>query len=311
MRIETLQLYKNRPDVTLTAYILDDAKEMLNGQKRPAVLVCPGGGYLFCSEREAEPIALRYAAMGYHAFVLRYSVFGDPDVFHKEGRISPSTHCQYPAPMRDIGAAFLAIHEKKEDWLVDVDRIAISGFSAGAHNCAMYATNWNQPVITEYFGQDAEMFKPAAAVLGYGVYDYRLMVGNPGDKFGEVMATANRIAYFGSDAISEEMLQIASPVFNVTKDTPPMFLWSTTEDMLVPVENTARMAGALAAHGVAFEVHIFENGPHGLSLANQASSSSLYEIDTDVEKWASLAECWLNKRLALKLKRKPDWLSEV
>ena len=65
MKVERLQLYEDRPDVTLTTYILDDSPEMIPGQKRPAVLVCPGGGYIFCSDREAEPVALRFAAMGY------------------------------------------------------------------------------------------------------------------------------------------------------------------------------------------------------------------------------------------------------
>jgi len=75
MRIEKIKLYENREDVTLTTYVLEDSHEMLNGKKRPAILVCPGGAYAFCSDREAEPVALKYASMGYHAFVLRYSVY--------------------------------------------------------------------------------------------------------------------------------------------------------------------------------------------------------------------------------------------
>ncbi len=74
---KTIQLYANRPDVTLTTYVLADSPELLNGKVRPAVLVCPGGAYLNCSDREAEPVALRFAAMGYHAFVLRYSTYGN------------------------------------------------------------------------------------------------------------------------------------------------------------------------------------------------------------------------------------------
>ena len=69
----TIQLYEERPDVSLTTYVLADSPELLKGKRRPAVLICPGGAYLNCSDREAEPVALRFAAMGYHAFVLRYS----------------------------------------------------------------------------------------------------------------------------------------------------------------------------------------------------------------------------------------------
>ena len=63
MRIEQFQLYEDDPKVTLTAYILDDSPEMLNGAKRPAVLVCPGGAYMFTSDREADPVAIRFAAI--------------------------------------------------------------------------------------------------------------------------------------------------------------------------------------------------------------------------------------------------------
>ena len=74
MKLEQCYLYEDDPKVTLTAYILDDSPEMLMGKKRPAFLICPGGAYMFNSDREAEPAAIRFASMGYHAFVLRYSV---------------------------------------------------------------------------------------------------------------------------------------------------------------------------------------------------------------------------------------------
>ena len=77
MDVQVIKLYENRDDVTLTTYVLADSKEMLNGKARPAVLICPGGAYISCSDREAEPVAMAFAAMGYHAFVLRYSVYGE------------------------------------------------------------------------------------------------------------------------------------------------------------------------------------------------------------------------------------------
>ena len=75
MKTDLIRLYENREDVTLTCYLWDDSPELLNGKKRPAVLICPGGAYLGCSDREGEPVALRFASMGYHAFVLRYSTY--------------------------------------------------------------------------------------------------------------------------------------------------------------------------------------------------------------------------------------------
>ena len=75
MKVQTFALDEKYPDVTLTSYVLDDSRELLNGQTRPAVLIMPGGGYFSCSDREAEPIALLFNNHGYHAFVLRYATY--------------------------------------------------------------------------------------------------------------------------------------------------------------------------------------------------------------------------------------------
>lgn len=82
MLIEKVYLYEGREDVTLTTYIVAEQGELAGIKKRPAVLICPGGGYFNCSDREAEPVALAFAALGYHAFVLRYSTYaeGNPEL---------------------------------------------------------------------------------------------------------------------------------------------------------------------------------------------------------------------------------------
>ncbi len=135
MFYKKINLYENRNDVTLTTYVLDDSPEMLAGKSRPAVLVCPGGGYINCSDREAEPVALRFNAMGYHAFVLRYSTYNDPGQgLMPEGELKPKEKSMYPAPMRDIGKAFLEMHENAKKWNLDEKKIAICGFSAGETN---------------------------------------------------------------------------------------------------------------------------------------------------------------------------------
>jgi len=311
MEIIKLKLYENRQDVTLTTYILSDSPEMLNGKKRPAVIICPGGAYLGCSDREAEPVALRFASMGYHAFVLRYSTYsnnvgGFASVF---GDMQTNPKSVHPAPMRDIGKAFLTIRTHADEWLVDVEKIAICGFSAGAHNCAMYSVYWNEPVITEFFGEDAASFRPAAAILGYGISDYHLMFGSFKDPAAQQISESASIAFMGTKSPSIELLDTVSPALHVTENTPPTFLWATVSDDLVPVENTTRMATGLAQAGVPFEVHIFEKGPHGLSLADQATASSQFELNADVAHWVSLAEAWLKKRFALPLPEKPVWMT--
>ena len=313
MITDTLNLYEDRQDVTLTTYILSDSPELLNGQKRPAVLVCPGGAYLSCSDREAEPIALRFAAMGYHAFVLRYSTYfnGMPRPLPLPRELDMNPNSLYPAPMRDVGKAFLTIRAHADKWLVDMEKIALCGFSAGAHNCAMYAVYWQDPVISEFFGEKAAVFKPAACILGYGISDYHLMFGEIKDPIAQELSNAASIAFLGTTSPTKELLDAVSPVLHVTENTPPMLIWATVADELVPVENSTRMANALAQAGVPFEVHIFEEGPHGLSLAVQASAGSLMQMDVDAAKWVELAEAWLKKRFAPSLPEEPAWMVQI
>lgn len=313
MNFQTLQLYEDRPDVTLTTYVLDDSAEMLNGQKRPAVLVCPGGAYMGCSDREAEPVALRFAAMGYHAFVLRYSTYfeGKFGELPFGGNMPVNPNSMHPGPVRDIGKAFLTIREFADEWLVDMDKVAICGFSAGGHNCAMYAVYWDKPLMTAHFGQEAALFKPAAAVLGYPITDYHLMFGDMLDPMAQELSDAASIAFLGTTAPTQALLDEVSPALHVSANTPPTFIWTTMADELVPAENSTRMANALATAGVPCEIHLFEKGKHGLSLADQSTAGSLLDIEPEAAKWMSLAEAWLAKRFALKVPARPAWLEAI
>ena len=107
--------------VTLTSYILDSSREMEYLKIRPAVLICPGGGYRFCSDREAEPIAMSFLSMGYNAFILRYSL---------------NENAAFPKPLEDAEEALDLIIENAEMWNIDAEKIAVCGFSAGGHLAA-------------------------------------------------------------------------------------------------------------------------------------------------------------------------------
>lgn len=302
MKHECIKLYENRDDVTLTTYILDDSFQMLNGKKRGCVLICPGGGYLFCSDRESEPVALAFASLGYHAFVLKYSVYseGNKVPVDPSKPLSVKEHCLFPGPIRDIAQAVQYIRDHADEWRLDETKIALCGFSAGAHNCAMYSVYWDKPEITSHFGRDAEVFQPAACILAYTLSHYELLGKAPGGT-SRAMFRASKTALLGTADPPEDMMKRVSPALLVGDNTPPMFLWTTSKDELVPAQQTILMANALAEQGIPFEAHIFEDGPHGLSLATQASASSKNETDSAAANWLPLCAAWLEKRLALDL----------
>lgn len=306
MKIKKINLYPKQKDVTLTTYLWDDSHEMLRGKARPAVIIAPGGGYFSCSDREAEPLALRFASMGYHAFVLNYTTYmdGNLEFPNLSKPLEIKSDKTYPQQIRDVGAAFLEIHKHAQEWLVDTERIAIAGFSAGGHNAALYATSWDKPVITDYFRKPVLKFRPAAVILGYPVVDYSFMAKyaqRSMDKMDASFHAAAFRAFLGEKATDEATLKLVSPNLQVNKNTPPMFIWATAEDSLVPAQNSLRLANALADSNVPFELHVFEKGGHGLSLANQASSEAKSQINADVAKWADLVQAWLEKRFALNL----------
>ncbi len=309
-----IKLIEGRDDVTLTTYVLSDSPEMLNGKKRPAIIICPGGAYLNCSDREGEPVALAFAMMGYHAFVLRYSTFtngkgGFPDMT-KKTEVNPNSI--HPAPMRDIARAMLYIKDHSDEWLVDEDRIAICGFSAGAHNCAMYSVYWDKPIMSEPFGVSAHKLRPAATILGYTLSDYVFMKETlkDMDEMGAGLFGLSNLAFTGTPTPSDEKLVEISPARQVSASTPPMFLWSTSADNLVPVAHTTLMATALAKHHIPFELHVFEEGDHGLSIATQASAGSQMELNSDAAQWIGLAQKWLEKRFALELPKLSGWFAQ-
>ena len=124
--------------VTLTAYIPDYSTEMSYLDKRKAILVIPGGGYAFCSAREAEPIAFAFMGKGFAAFILRYSI--------KE-------NSAFPRPLEDAAEAMRIIRENAAEWKIDPDKIAAIGFSAGGHLTAALSTMSDE--------------RPNAQILGY------------------------------------------------------------------------------------------------------------------------------------------------
>ena len=309
-----INLYENREDVTLTTYIWDDAEDLLNGRNRPAVIICPGGAYLNLSNTEGEPVALAFAGMGYNAFVLKYSVYSEGNKdrgMFEDADQGMKEHCVFPRPMQDIGAAMLYIRRHSEEWFVNMDQVAICGFSAGAHNCAMYSVYWNRPEIAGFFGVDPDQLKPAACILGYPITDYVYLSSKAAaeeDPVAKGLFEQSSMAFLGTTKPTEKTLEKVSPVYMVNKNTPPTYIWATSEDNLVPVQHSILMARSLADAGIPFELHIFEKGMHGLGTAAESGVSNLMDINDDAAKWVPMCHKWLQKRFVLQLAEKPIWM---
>lgn len=222
----------------ITSYLHED------DEIRPAVLVVPGGGYAIVSPTEGEIVAKRFFEAGYQAFVLTYTT----NMF----RIAP-LHSQ---PLEDISRAVRCIRGHAEEWHIRSDRIACCGFSAGAHLVGSLAVHYQEQKADQGPWRGISN-RPDAVILCYPVI-------TSGEK-------AHRESFellLGEDA-SEEQLAWASLENHVTADTPPAFLWQTITDDVVPVENSILYARACHKAGVPCELHLFMEGKHGLSLANE------------------------------------------
>lgn len=299
MLIDQIQIWPDRDDVTLTTYILDNSLEFNNGRRRPAVLIMPGGGYLGVSAREAEPIAMRFAARGYHAFVLHYATLYTS--FPHDSEVQPVQNrfaSFFPQPMLDAAAALRLIRQHADAWLVEPAQIAVCGFSAGGHLAASIGTMWHEAFISDKLGGPSADFKPDALILAYPMIDYTLtnaiqsaIKNNPQADFLNVC----EFAAFGHQPSTEAEREEYNPIRHASGKTPPAFIWHTAEDKLVPVENSLNLSVALQAAKVPFELHIFTQGPHGLSLADEVTASRPEQIVEPVQIWVDLALTWLKQ----------------
>ena len=195
----------------LTTYIIDHHSEFRGDKTRPMILICPGGGYMHLSSREAEPIALRMNAHGYNACILYYSLAPD----------------MYPSQLLEAAMAVDYIKKHAEEWHVNNEKICICGFSAGAHVAGSLGTMWKDELITEVLGGESMDYRPSCMLLSYPVI------------------TAGEFAHRGSfDALvggDEKLYDTVSLEKRVNSDTVPTFIWHTFEDGAVPVENSLLM----------------------------------------------------------------------
>ncbi|MFK7819447.1 MAG: alpha/beta hydrolase [Planctomycetaceae bacterium] len=212
--------------------------------KRPTVVViCPGGGYrIHAVDHEGHQIAKFFNRQGITAVVLRY-------------RLGPKY--RHPAPLQDAQRAVRYVRSKAKEWGVSKDRVGIMGFSAGGHLASTLATHFDSGNAGASDPIERESCRPDFAVLGYAVVSFTADFSHRGS---------------GRNLLGpepdEELMKNLSNETQVTKDTPPTFLFHTYEDTAVPPDNAIVFFQACKKAGVPAELHIFQDGPHGVGWAN-------------------------------------------
>lgn len=245
-----------------------------------AVLIFPGGAYRgLASNLEGRQVADWFTARGFTAFILRYRL-GEKYLL--------------PIPLIDAHRAIQLVRARARDYHISPSRIVVVGFSAGGHLAALAAT---QPVVGNSEATDTierVSSKPDFLVLGYP-WIGGVTPDTSALSYCDIMHVMDRCA---------ELQKAYSPDHYVTKETPPTFIYHTTDDKTVPVQQALNFYEALIKAGASAELHIFANGKHGSGLGTGEAS---------LDQWPNLLETWLRDRGLFAVDEKviapkPDWM---
>lgn len=250
-------------DAYMTAYIPTNELTYDFYKSRPAVVIFPGGGYNITYTGEAEPIALKFTAQGIAAFVVWYSTVAK----------CPENPPRFPQALAEGLTAVKYVRDHAAEFGINPHNIATLGFSAGGHLCACTGTLWKHPLLDPYLPGKRADYRPDKLILCYPVIT----------PFGP--HHQGSFDCLLGDRQTSEMLELVSLDRQVSKDTPPVFLWHTFSDTGVPVHGSLRFGLALFEHQIPCEMHLFPQGPHALcsgdhtTLAQCAPNQSLYVAD--------------------------------
>jgi acetyl esterase/lipase len=226
------------------------------------VIVCPGGGYrTLAMDHEGQQVARWFNSIGVAAFVLKY-------------RLGPKYH--HPIELGDAHRAIRIVRTRAAEFGIDPGRIGIMGFSAGGHLASSAATHFDTGNAQAPDPIDRAGSRPDFAILGYPVISFTT----------EYVHRGSRQNLLG-DNPDPALVKLLSNELQVTPQTPPTFLFHTTEDTAVPPENSVLFYLALRKHGVPAEMHIYERGRHGVGLA---------PTDATLSTWPQRLADWLRTR---------------
>lgn len=253
----------------IVSYIHDEDRE-----QRPALLIVPGGGYRMVAYSEGEIVAKKFYAKGYNVFVLSYTII----MFEKI-----ALHLQ---PLKDLARAISFIRGHKEEFCIDPKQVVVCGFSAGGHLTASLAVHFDDVQIRASAYQNIEI-RPDAVILSYPVITS-----------GEFAHRDSFLALLG-ETPTEEELAYMSLEKHVKKETPPVFVWNTATDEEVPMENGYLFISACRKQGVPYEFHVFQDGPHGYSVADEEWAEGEYGGDYTMNQWFAHVQYYIDSGLEL------------
>ncbi len=263
-----LKVKNSRDYARVETYLISHSEEIAI-EKRPMVIICPGGAYCFTSEREAEMFAIKWNSYGYQAMVVWYSV-------------RPAV---YPTALLELATAVQLAKSHAKEWDVDPEQIFVQGSSAGGHLAASYGMFWNKSFVAKALNADSAQLKIRGMILNYpvitsGPYAHR-------ESFENLLG----------DAYEEKKSEM-SLENQVSTDTPPAFLWTTNQDGLVPAENAIFLALAMRKAGIPVELHMYMKGDHGLGLATPLTMDrNGNAVELSCESWFGLAYSWTQEIL--------------
>jgi len=234
---------------------------------RTAVVICPGGGYEHLAiDKEGYKFAEWFNSFGVTAFVLKYRHHG--------------TGHRYPVPLMDAKRAMRTVRARSAEWNVDPTRIGVMGFSAGGHLASTLGTHFDAGDPAAADPIDRASSRPDFMILCYPVISMTAGFTHRGSR-------ENLLGPEPDEALARSL----SGELQVTRDTPPTFLFQTNADTTVPAENSVAFYLALRRAGVPAELHVYQNGHHGVGLAGDLPGTCT---------WPDRCRDWMKVRGLLK-----------
>ncbi len=253
--LSEIDLRFNSSDTFIRAYIADPNQSV---STRPGLIILPGGGYEYCSEGEAEPIACRFLAEGFNCFVVNYSCY-----------------TKYPQPHLEVALVFSYIRKNLKRFRIRDNFISLVGFSAGGHLAASYSYLYKE--LAPFLREKETNLKPNAIMLAYPVLSMKE----------ETHEVTKEIISNNEQSLIDKLHVLD----HIKKDYPPTFIWTTLEDMAVPVSNTSKMIKALETAKVRHEYKYYEHGFHGSSIYTRGCTTkeNYFANMEQIKDWPRLA----------------------